>query len=397
MLAIAMAWPPDVHRRFNLSRLPWWYVVVVGSAVATLWTIITPALPDTEWLGLFKQTFNLGLELNLSVWWSSMLFFCAAALAFRLARTEGEDRLGWMGLAVVLAVLSLDELGSLHERAHDRWFYPIVGAVALLLAASLVRLALGGRTRAAALIAIAFGLFVFSSQVLEEVGTLDRGALIGAVRGIEEGIELLGCGLILLAAVMTLSEPRTMALRAFVPRLADESSRLVMLGLLAIGLVVLMTYIATDGRGDPGRWFVGAGFLVVAGTLQWDRSRGDRAGLASLVAVAASIDVCYHLYDVPGAERVMPEDAQHLSGLLIAATLWVLAHDRLRSVIWSVAALSLPALGILLTPLSDSHRLHHVLALCTAAVWVTALSIRAADRLDERSDPLLGTGPAPRT
>ena len=393
-----MAGQPEAHPGFDLGRLPWWHVVVVGSAVAVLWTIFTPALPDAEWLGLFKQTFNLGLELNLSVWWSSMLFFGAAALAFGLARTEGEDRFGWMGLALVLALLSLDELGSLHERAEARSFYPIVGAVALLLAASLVRLALSGRTRAAALITISFGLFVFSTKVLESVDTLDQGALVGAVRGIEEGIELLGCGLILLAAVMTLSEPRTMALRAFVPRLADETTRYVMLGLLVIGLVVLLAYVPDDGRGDPGRWFVAAGFLVVAGTLLWDRSAGGRAGLASLVALGASIDVCYHLYDVPGAEHVIPGAARHLSGSLVALVLWFLARDRLGSSTWSVAALSLPALGIVLTALSDSHQFHHTLALLTAAAWIAGLSVQHA-RLgtDRPTEPMLGTGSPPTT
>jgi hypothetical protein len=384
---------PPVNQKFDISRLPWWQVVTVGSLVAVAWTMVTPSLPDTELLGLFKQSLNLGLELNLSVWWSSMLFFSGAALAVRLARTVGEDRVGWAAMAAVLAVLSLDELGSIHERASDSWGLPGMALVVALAGLSMFRLARHGRGRSAALFGASLALLAIASQVLEEVDTLGSGAVVGAVRGIEEGTELLGACLILLGLVMALAEPRSMTLREFLPRLHDRSSRVLLLALLAVGLVVALAYVPEDGRGDPGRWFAAIGFLVVAGTLQWDRSVGGRPGLASLVAVAASIDVCYHLYDVPGAERVIPDSAQHISGWLIALALCLLAHDRLRPALWKVPALCLPVLGIVVLPLSDSHQLHHTLAVCTALVWVAGIWIRPALRTDSPPGKASATAP----
>jgi hypothetical protein len=365
-------------------------VVVAGICFWGLWTLITPSLPDSEWLGIFKQSFNLALELNTGVWWASMLLFGGAFLAFTLSRTPGEDRLAWAGLAVVFAGLSLDELGSLHER-DPRWPYsPTVAVAAVIAVISLVRLIRAGRLAAVGLIAVAFALFGMASELLEVVNAGDSGHLEGAVMLLEEGTEMVGAGLILLALVMTLGDPRTAPARPLLPHIGDRVARAVFTALLAIGLLVAVVYAPVDGRGDPGRWFAAVGFVLAAGTLEWERLGRGRLGIAGLFAYWASIDATYHLYDVPGAERVLPEVALHWSGPALWLVLWWFAHDRLRGAAWSAAAIALPVLGLVTSLASDSPRLHHTLAVAASIVWVAGLSVPVRDaRSEVQAEPEL--------
>jgi hypothetical protein len=373
-----MAGHAGVHPGHD-GRVRWWVVVLVGSGICALATLLTPSLPDTEWLGVFKQSLNLGLELNVAVWWSSMLLACAAYLAFTLARTVGEDVIGWSGLAIVFAGLSLDELGSVHERDAAWPFSPTVAVAGIIVAVSFFRLVRAGRIRAVGLIVVAFVLFGMASEVLELVNAGDSGRAEGAIMLLEEGTELIGSTLILLALVMTKTDPRTAPARPLLPHVSDRLSRVVFTAVLLIGLAVAVGYAPEDGRGDPGRWFAAVGFLLAAGTLDWERLGRGRVGIAAVLAFWASIDVTYHLYDVPGTERVLPEAALHWSGPVVWLLLWWFAHDRLRGAAWSVAALALPVVALATSLASDSPRLHHTIAVCAAIVWMAGLSALRMD------------------
>lgn len=69
-----------------------------------------------------RRTVNLALENNIGAWWSGAVLFLAAMhfydgyWRYREANAPSLSR-AWLVLAGVMAALSLDEVGSLHERA----------------------------------------------------------------------------------------------------------------------------------------------------------------------------------------------------------------------------------------------------------------------------------------
>lgn len=365
--------------------LRWFVPIIVVDVVIGVWTLLTPHLPDTELLGLFKQTFNLGLELNLAVWWSSMMLAAAALGALVLSRRAGEDTWGWTGLAVVFASLSLDELGSLHERNHGPARYVAIAVYAAITCAALFRLVQRDRSTQAGLVAAALGLFALAFEPLEELNAAATGGFEGIAILLEEGAELLAIGLILLAVVMTSSDARTARADVLLPAPDHASTRWACLSVLGVGAVVAVAYLPSDGRGDPGRWFAAAGFVIVAAVV-WDgRDRWAttvRPTAVLLVALWLSLDSAYHLRDVPGGERVIPELGQHWSTWLLAVALWWLVHERLTNAAVSTALLVGPLAAIGVTPLTDDPRLQHTLMILLAAGWLVALGPFATVEVD---------------
>jgi hypothetical protein len=174
--------------------------------------------------------FNLAQERSLGTWVSSALLALAAlgtaALASTYARST-RSRRGWLALAGLLAVLSLDEVAMLHEGTIDlvrsalalpaflqaAWVLPALAIVLAFVAwqwrffASLpawVRLRLAA---AGALLLIgAIGLEIAESQILgggQEPGT--RVALQLLV-GVEEGLEMVATTLVLLTVLRLLAQ-----------------------------------------------------------------------------------------------------------------------------------------------------------------------------------------------
>lgn len=80
--------------------------------------------PPEAWL-LRKTVHFLSFEFerNLATWWEGLCFLIVALLAFERAG-KGGPVWAWRGLAALGAGLSLDELGSIHERS-DLLFKPI--------------------------------------------------------------------------------------------------------------------------------------------------------------------------------------------------------------------------------------------------------------------------------
>jgi hypothetical protein len=86
-------------------------------AVAAMYTdVFSGPFPGDQ---ILQQQFFLDKENNIPTWFSSALLLAAAGLAFFLGRFEPDvarsHRLRWYGLGVVLAIMSLDEMASLHE------------------------------------------------------------------------------------------------------------------------------------------------------------------------------------------------------------------------------------------------------------------------------------------
>ncbi|HSK26762.1 MAG TPA: hypothetical protein VK894_07625 [Jiangellales bacterium] len=184
------------------------------------------------WAQDLRQYVNVGNELNLPAWWSTVLLSSAAmahVLTGALARSTGHKGAGaWFVVAAAVALMSLDEQTALHERMEAvgrnlvtdvvsdhpfRWTAPgaVIGialvVMFLLTARHLPRRA--GRTLVAGVVLLlvsAVGLEVVGGRVL-----LDQGfeGLYTVLYHVEELGENLGALLLIAAAARAVDASRT--------------------------------------------------------------------------------------------------------------------------------------------------------------------------------------------
>ncbi len=102
----------------KLRLIPWWVWIVAVDLVLVFITIIKHNLPDSLW-GIYHH-FDLGREMNMAAWWSGICLVALAFLAYELYSTNKDrTRVAWLILSLILFGLSLDEIGSLHERVES--------------------------------------------------------------------------------------------------------------------------------------------------------------------------------------------------------------------------------------------------------------------------------------
>ena len=217
----------------------------------------------------WKSPGRLTTEMNLGAWWSGMCLFAAALVCYEHSGTKNADfKFAWLGLAFILALLSLDEIGSIHERLHliryDRVFLA-AGLLAVIPLCVVVKLFRRPETRSASvLICIAFGLF--ASVAVQErieiaVGWSQLPLWVSALRAVlEEGTELVATLLILAAVVTQRREPGRTSVQAIVADLRNTPSVaipvLVALVLnLAVCIIVLPNLTDIPKRGNPAVWY----------------------------------------------------------------------------------------------------------------------------------------------
>jgi hypothetical protein len=104
----------------SLLSYRWWTAIWVINGFFIALTVIYFYLRP---LGVpkFFALFTLEFERNLATYWSGWCLLIVAILAmerfFYSAEKARYERQAWLGLAVLAASLSFDELGSMHERA----------------------------------------------------------------------------------------------------------------------------------------------------------------------------------------------------------------------------------------------------------------------------------------
>ncbi|UOY03602.1 hypothetical protein [Blastococcus sp. PRF04-17] len=196
-------------------------VLLVGLSLLTRYLAYrreaaSPGIEAPEWMTLF----DVNSEANVPTWFSVALLAAAGAAAVGpglLSRSAAPGRSRFfLGLAVVLLLLSLDEMAGIHERLgalgavvaggsglHFVWVVPGAAAAVLLLAG----LVLGGRSlpslirrrlsfAAAVYLTGALVVEAVSGQVLAAHG--DRAGYL-VVTAVEELLEMLGVVLVLRA------------------------------------------------------------------------------------------------------------------------------------------------------------------------------------------------------
>jgi len=201
-------------------------VVAVGLVGLSLLTrylayrreVAAPGIAPPAWLALF----DVNAEANVPTWFTVALLVLAAgaAAAAGLVASRSAPRAArfFLALAVVLLLLSLDELAGLHERLgalgaavtsgsalHFAWVVPGAALAGLLLVALLV----GGRSVPRTVrrqLAVALAIYLTGALLVEAVSGQvlvargDRAAYL-LVTGVEELLEMLGVLLVLRAVL----------------------------------------------------------------------------------------------------------------------------------------------------------------------------------------------------
>jgi len=256
--------------------LSWKSVIWAVNGFLLLMTVMVAYLPDNSSATRkgpiqYLAQFSLAEEKNLAAFWEGWCFLLVSILAFerylhsnRTTTFEGQS---WLGLSVLAAGLSLDELGSIHERAPLLFSYfglsgsmssliPLAVPVLLILAISLHRMWQITNRRGFWLTLcafLAFGSVAFQEYLEHKLQWpwWARGLRVG----VEEGTELVGVFLLLsvVLASQAGSQKSKSLLRlrpevATLIRLRPAVTVLTVLGCVPLGL---LTVFYTGGATHP--------------------------------------------------------------------------------------------------------------------------------------------------
>ena len=325
-------------------------------------------------LGYLMNQFNIGAENRLAAWYSSMLLFLAALGAlgcWLLDRRYGRsrrDRLlghGWVIVALLFAGLSLDEMGSLHERLPElldvqlfqlrNWVgvliipIAIIGLFLLAFAWFHVR-----QSRAASGLMI-LGVLLFLSvplqEHLEHLSYEAAAGLAGYQRPalllvLEEGAELFGVfsffAAFLLYARMRAIRAGSLA-RSGEPEAAFRltingvaiGSALLGIGMLVLEFGLLPRLPSSWHWGIPSNWFPSVLCLLVGGVAAYLGLRTGGRGPLLLLAVLSLFLSADHGAAHEWTELVLRKLANirlildaGLVLVILATTAWMISRER---------------------------------------------------------------------
>lgn len=258
------------------SKLWLWGLIVVSIVVLAA-TVVFQELDIAQLSHL-----TLTQENNVGAWWSGILLLIGAIHAFDGYRLWKYERSrvarGWAALALALLILSLDEIGSLHERVElwlpgGAWLnvLPFASVVVGLFAYAVASLWPGrDYRRAAVLIVLAFLCFGATAfQDYLEHNEIWMNMISRGVRaGLEEGSELAGMLLLIRAALPNTGGifRRNMASRAPVLDAPFSWCRYLVPGALALSPVLAYASAGwlLDHRGHPAAWLASALYFLAA-------------------------------------------------------------------------------------------------------------------------------------
>jgi hypothetical protein len=313
-------------------------------ATALRWSVADPVATGAG-ATLLRQG-DLASENVLAAWWAATLLLWVSALAALSAASVLQGHggravaIGWLCIAGATAYMSLDELGSVHERlgAVQRGSAPpgLLRETNLLILAFLlgvgpalafVALLRSHHRRAATLVVAALACFAVGlfgdhggGVLWERPAPGERPPLLSLL--LEEGGEVAGALCLLFAGTRFLAEAA--------PAAGISSSAVRLFGLavpllLGVGLVVvlLLRLPPRFGIGDPVTWFPSALALAsAAGALVMCRGSERRfalafAALATVVAIDAGVAELFSEQLWPGSPRRRVAQAIAIAALAV--------------------------------------------------------------------------------
>jgi hypothetical protein len=299
----------------SLLSYRWWTAIWVINGFFIALTVIYFYLRP---LGVpqFFALFTLEFERNLATYWSGWCLLIVAILAmerfFYSAEKARYERQAWLGLAVLAASLSFDELGSMHERASflfAPWglsgrhaFLPLALPAFLIVIFTLERMS---RFRELRCFWLTLGACVLlGSVVLQEhlEYSIQWPFWARGIRfGVEEGTELAGIFLLLTVVLApTLRSEKFVSVAHIFPssgtliRLKSTVVLLTLLSFIPLGMVTVVTLPIAAHKGSPAVWLpfvlLNLSCMVAWSCAQLGEAYRNRFLLVSLVALFFSLD-----------------------------------------------------------------------------------------------------------
>ena len=243
-----------VEAGYPLSRAARWLLLpslLLAPLSGLLYAVVrsTGSYDRDQGWNLLWSAFDIGAEGNIAVWFAATMWLLVGALAALAALTSERFRASWWVFATVAVIASADEAAQLHERLFyvgDRvasalpgdlyysWVIPGT-AIALVVAALLIRLVLALRTRVTVGLIGSAVVFLLGALVIESISGIverDQGMsdLYVAIMYVEETFELIGVAwaVIALASMFRLTRsPGALALTfdGFSPSPGDAGPR----------------------------------------------------------------------------------------------------------------------------------------------------------------------------
>ena len=234
---------------------------------------------------LLLRQVELGVEMNIGSWWLGLNIFFAALISYEIFSVmEDKRKFSWLILSIVFLGLSVDEVGSIHERVFSSWYvilgvflvgiFPFAYAIWELFRARESR-------KSAVLILIGFGVMTLAvpMEYLEHHLTWPS-SLVGLRIGFEEGFEVFGALICLVAIVQQRRDlPWSNTLSRVVP------NPFLMRGLYSIlagGFIIhTISSILTSlfwkigARGSPSVYYPSFVFVIVGSSCFWASHYGN--------------------------------------------------------------------------------------------------------------------------
>ena len=252
----------------NLSHALWWKWVLFIDIVFIFITIFFSYNQNL----LILQYFSLNGELNLAAWWSGVSLLVSALLSYELfCLKEAQTKWSWLIISILLFSLSLDEIGSLHERLilnySDYYSYGSIGI--LLLSYSLTKLSLNIDSRQTAFY-ILLGFVLFGSVAFQEYleKAIDWTDWLKGIRaGVEESSELFGIFLCLIGiSLRKRKQNKSYSLLAILPNTRLMNLSAILLCGLAIHFFASFWMAQLSDlpkRENPALWYPSALLLIL--------------------------------------------------------------------------------------------------------------------------------------
>ena len=369
--------PFRFSRRQVRSFLATIFAVNIAFMITTAIKYSNVVLPMSwkGWGHVFREALDLGAENNLAAWHSAITLLIATggwlicyALDVRGRKSRGDRFLswGWVLLAGLFCLLSLDEEGSFHERLgavpgmnqFDVFVFPMVGVGLFLLMFAWARL----RTSWLTLALLTLGFLTYLSVPIQEraEAVLEHSGMYSATWHtptrdvvIEEGSELLGTLFFIIAGLVHARRLN----RALVPSMPEDQwldfdvpvdrpaiMRVAswIVGLMGFGLVVQAIAVpdlphggqfTASELGSPPDWFAASLMLIAAALFLYAaRSKPDVPGQQLLRSF-------YKLF--AGYAAVLA--VHHGGGHFLSSILW---YDTPRRQLASNVLLGFAALGV---------------------------------------------------
>ncbi|HUG01669.1 MAG TPA: hypothetical protein VML95_07385 [Longimicrobiales bacterium] len=346
----------------QLGSRPALRVALAAALVVLVATAFGPYRAELPWLAsLVVHQLRLQSENVIGVWYASMVFlgasvlFAAAALRAHQAGARAWRAWGWGAFAGFTALLSLDELGSLHERLGlmlDGWIGVLAVPGAIVVGGILLFAVKVAREERAVAALIALGAVLLATVPVQEwiEVNLGRDPVVGAL--LEEGTELAAALLFVAAGLLKL--PPSGHPRLAAPRCGWTVVAAAVVAAAAVGALASTRALAflpdRGGLGEPSHWFLAAppflaGVLLLfegvpagAGrialgvvTLAMSADAGASAAIsdeilvgspdARLLADLLLLAACGFAAVLVAPTRLMPR--RRLAGWLVAAFAWV--------------------------------------------------------------------------